>query len=150
MQRISKFLGEEEVPDWASTLNCPKRQPSGILGFSGSAKFQWQSDPEGTGPRFELGPLDVVFPDGKLSLVVGPTGSGKSALLAALLGGTAPVPAWLSCARADAFFKKKIEMHCMAGNVHIDKTNRQVAFCGQNPCENLQFPSLTFANVLKG
>jgi ABC-type transport system involved in cytochrome bd biosynthesis fused ATPase/permease subunit len=137
MQRIAKFLDEEEVPDWASTLTSSKKQSSGILGFSGSAKFQWQSDAGGTGSRFELGPLDVIFPDGKLSLVVGPTGSGKSALLSALLGGTAPVLVCITCARADAlFFKKKLEMHCMTGNVHIDKTNRQVAFCGQNPCEN--------------
>ena len=37
--------------------------------------------------RFVLGPLDVRFPKGLLSLISGPTGSGKSALLNALLGG---------------------------------------------------------------
>ena len=60
------------------------------IGFS-EASFEWQ-DPSGTtaapSTRFRLGPLDVVFPAGKLTIVSGATGSGKSALLAALLGGT--------------------------------------------------------------
>jgi ABC-type transport system involved in cytochrome bd biosynthesis fused ATPase/permease subunit len=60
------------------------------IGFS-EASFEWQ-DPSSstTSPSptcFQLGPLDVVFPTGKLSIVRGATGSGKSALLAALLGG---------------------------------------------------------------
>lgn len=36
--------------------------------------------------RFQLRDIDVLFPVGKLSLIVGPTASGKSALLMALLG----------------------------------------------------------------
>ncbi|KAG9037596.1 hypothetical protein FRB95_004816 [Tulasnella sp. JGI-2019a] len=36
--------------------------------------------------HFELKDIDVLFPVGQLSLVVGPTASGKSALLMALLG----------------------------------------------------------------
>ncbi|KAF9360285.1 hypothetical protein BGX26_009968 [Mortierella sp. AD094] len=36
--------------------------------------------------RFQLKNLNVEFPVGKLSVIVGPTGSGKSALLLALLG----------------------------------------------------------------
>lgn len=35
---------------------------------------------------FELRDIDVVFPSGKLTLVTGPTASGKSSLLHALLG----------------------------------------------------------------
>ncbi|KAG9076565.1 hypothetical protein FRC06_009443, partial [Ceratobasidium sp. 370] len=35
---------------------------------------------------FELKDIGVIFPEGVISLVCGPTGSGKSALLAALLG----------------------------------------------------------------
>jgi ABC-type multidrug transport system fused ATPase/permease subunit len=37
-------------------------------------------------PAFELRDISVVFPTGKLSLVTGPTASGKTALLLALLG----------------------------------------------------------------
>ena len=38
-------------------------------------------------PEFELRDINVKFPTGKLSLVSGPTGSGKSSLFLALLGG---------------------------------------------------------------
>ena len=95
MERIQDFLEEDEVPDWASTLSTPMPNSSHIMddriGFS-EASFEWQ-DPSGTtaapsSTRFRLGPLDVVFPAGKLTIVSGATGSGKSALLAALLGGT--------------------------------------------------------------
>lgn len=37
---------------------------------------------------FELRGINVDFPIGKLSLVIGPTGSGKTSLLLALLGGS--------------------------------------------------------------
>lgn len=96
MQRIEDFLREEEVDDWASSLAAPvKNQHAGVgeedtltAGFS-NAIFLWpgtlSTDP--TPSSFELGPLNVIFPPGGLSLVSGPTGSGKSALLAALLGG---------------------------------------------------------------
>ena len=35
---------------------------------------------------FELSDINVVFPDGEITLVTGPTASGKTALLMALLG----------------------------------------------------------------
>ncbi|KAK7058500.1 hypothetical protein VNI00_002134 [Paramarasmius palmivorus] len=86
MQRIEKFLDEEEVPEWASTLNSttPTSNDSPArLGFS-DATFQWQS----AGPdQFQLGPLNLFFPEGQITLLSGPTGSGKSSVLAALLGG---------------------------------------------------------------
>lgn len=36
---------------------------------------------------FQLSEINVVFPKGKMSLIVGPTASGKTALCLALLGG---------------------------------------------------------------
>jgi ABC-type siderophore export system fused ATPase/permease subunit len=94
MQRIEDFLEEDEVPDWASTLSIPMPNSSHVMddrvGFS-EASFEWQSSSSSTATpspsRFRLGPLDIVFPTGKLTIVSGATGSGKSALLAALLGG---------------------------------------------------------------
>jgi ABC-type transport system involved in cytochrome bd biosynthesis fused ATPase/permease subunit len=94
MQRMQDFLKEDEVPDWASTLFAPVQNSSRVInnkvGFSG-ASFEWQDFSTNTAAsssaRFQLGPLDVVFPTGKLTIVSGATGSGKSALLAALLGG---------------------------------------------------------------
>ncbi|KAF8969063.1 hypothetical protein BGZ46_010749 [Entomortierella lignicola] len=44
------------------------------------------ADVEAIQERFQLKNINVDFPIGKLSVIVGPTGSGKSALLLALLG----------------------------------------------------------------
>ncbi|KAM6498749.1 P-loop containing nucleoside triphosphate hydrolase protein, partial [Amanita muscaria] len=112
MQRIDKFLGEPEVPDWASTLATTVRSSNqDLIGFV-HATFTWEStDDKMTNLPFRLGPLDLIFPRGQLTLISGPTGSGKSAMLAALLG----------------------EMGCMSGDVYLDKTRHQVAYCGQNP-----------------
>ncbi|GJJ10347.1 hypothetical protein Clacol_004573 [Clathrus columnatus] len=42
--------------------------------------------------KFELRDINIVFPEGKLTLVTGPTASGKSALLMALLGEMTMLP----------------------------------------------------------
>jgi len=104
------------VPDWVSSLKSTPDGRSLLpakIGFE-KATLQWntgkQSDVKPAGdakktsarspsttngtiaieqeevPRFSLTDLDVVFPIGKLSLITGPTGSGKSAILTALLG----------------------------------------------------------------
>lgn len=97
MQRIEDFLREEEVDDWACSLSAPiKNRHNGNVeeypltaGFS-NAVFRWPGMPtttDTTPSSFLLGPLNVTFPPGGLSIVSGPTGSGKSAFLAALLGG---------------------------------------------------------------
>jgi ABC-type siderophore export system fused ATPase/permease subunit len=89
MQRIEEFLSESEVPKWASTLaGSNPVNSNGDIRFS-SATFEWPSLPKSvvSPSRFELGPIDLTFPKSKLTLVSGATGSGKSALLSALLGG---------------------------------------------------------------
>ncbi|KZT38562.1 P-loop containing nucleoside triphosphate hydrolase protein [Sistotremastrum suecicum HHB10207 ss-3] len=42
--------------------------------------------------RFELRDVNIVFPEGKITVVTGPTASGKSALLMALLGEMTTIP----------------------------------------------------------
>lgn len=94
MQRIEEFLKEDEVPDWASTLSGTsvepiiKRDEEVDIGFS-DASFEWKqaSTSDAVPSRFNLGLLNTKFPAGKLTIVSGATGSGKSALLVALLGG---------------------------------------------------------------
>lgn len=89
MQRIEAFLNEDEVPEWASSLTClDTKAKKAKIGFA-RASFTWMpsADIDEPGDNFILGPLDIDFPLGELSLVTGATGSGKSALLAALLGG---------------------------------------------------------------
>lgn len=95
MQRIEEFLKENEVPLWACSLERDVGPPATEsahdtvdVGFK-AATFEWSSGSASSDApaRFQLGPLDVVFPQGNLSIVSGATGSGKSALLEALLGG---------------------------------------------------------------
>lgn len=118
MQRIEHFLDENEVPEWASSMKTSESGSHPVsehkIGFE-KASFEWHGLPKAASSqsRFQLGPLDICFPKGKLTLVSGSTGSGKSALLAALLG----------------------EMHCTSGTVHMDKMNHAVAYCAQNPCQ---------------
>jgi ABC-type siderophore export system fused ATPase/permease subunit len=89
MQRIEEFLKEDEVPDWASSLknNGSPCDEADDIGFE-YATFEWNVHPaKKKNDSFQLGPLNVVFPKGKLTLVSGATGSGKTALLLSLLGG---------------------------------------------------------------
>ncbi|KAG6919005.1 hypothetical protein DXG01_009715 [Tephrocybe rancida] len=88
MQRIEGFFEESEVPEWASALSSKSDTPNVEIGFL-CATFEWPTTPKAipTLSRFELGPLNLTFPKGKLSLVSGSTGSGKTALLASMLGG---------------------------------------------------------------
>ncbi|KAJ3535367.1 hypothetical protein NMY22_g6525 [Coprinellus aureogranulatus] len=116
MQRIEGLLKEDEVPIWACSLgrdsSAELSRHTTEVGFR-DATFQWQTTKDGVGvsSRFTLGPLSIVFPKDKLSIVSGATGSGKSALLQALLG----------------------EMKCISGEVLIDKSSHQVAYCAQTP-----------------
>ena len=91
-------MREEEVDAWASDLmrECePLHDKIERLGFE-HARFGWNLDTDDCVHRhFELGPLDLDFPLGQVSLVTGATGSGKSALLAALLGGKRVIPSAL-------------------------------------------------------
>ncbi len=130
MQRIEKFLAEPEVPDWATSLKREAQPSSSVeaeVGFE-NATFGWDIATDDVPSRFTLGPLDIKFPPGKLSLVSGPTGSGKSALLVAMLGG-----ACSASKVAERSLKCRAEMHCTSGRVLLNKAGHQVAYCAQNP-----------------
>ncbi|QRW13623.1 ABC transporter transmembrane region [Ceratobasidium sp. AG-Ba] len=109
--RIAAFLSEDEVPAGVSSLKSPVRPRSNpgkeMRIINGS--FVWNSsqtqtaesvhedaaqhqrtlsfdDDDDSETRFELLDVDLTIPEGKLTLVTGPTASGKTALLMALLG----------------------------------------------------------------
>jgi ABC-type multidrug transport system fused ATPase/permease subunit len=140
MQRIEAYLHEDEVEDWATSLKqnvipvpsslAEENASTFEVGFE-QASFKWHmtrpktsssipgavdSDPEyihdsGSKSTCQLVNLNIDFPIGQLSLITGPTGSGKSSLLAALLG----------------------EMDRVSGKVKLLKANHQVAYAGQFP-----------------
>lgn len=115
MQRIEGLLAEQEVPEWAlslSTVDTGSEADFSDIGFN-NATFEWHGvhKESMTETHFQLGPLDIKFPKGQLSLISGATGAGKSAMLTALLG----------------------EMHCLSGDVFINKRRHQVAYCAQTP-----------------
>ncbi|KAG8716744.1 hypothetical protein FRC09_015283 [Ceratobasidium sp. 395] len=129
LERIDKYLSEEDVPDFVSTLKrsapAPYAPVDTRLGCEGG-RFRWPTAsskstpaPEKPAPKgglwhrflvflrfrnpeakptaedrgdeeeerpFELSDISVVFPEGVLSIVFGPTGCGKSSLLSAILG----------------------------------------------------------------
>ncbi|KAJ7173895.1 hypothetical protein C8R43DRAFT_1094036 [Mycena crocata] len=61
--------------------------PPGSIGGSTALGEDSESDDEGSQNRkFKLRDISVLFPEGKLSVITGPTASGKTALLMALLG----------------------------------------------------------------
>ncbi|KAK9359938.1 P-loop containing nucleoside triphosphate hydrolase protein [Lipomyces starkeyi] len=82
MKRIDRFLSEHGTTKYEQ-LSMPKDGNSPYIGFQ-DASFSW-----GTGIKereFKLLNLMIDFPVGKLTVIVGPTGSGKTSLLMALLG----------------------------------------------------------------
>ena len=109
LARIAKFLDEDEVPDQVSSIKHTSTTTSALqtgLGIE-NASFKWNeveeedeqtkkishapdssatsgttlADTDETDHKFELRDLSVMFPEGALSLITGPTASGKTALL---------------------------------------------------------------------
>ncbi|PWW78180.1 P-loop containing nucleoside triphosphate hydrolase protein [Tuber magnatum] len=90
IDRVEEYLSEEETekyhqlkqPDEAD-LNAP------LIGFRDAA-FSWgnkkQIKNKGMGSAFQLQDLNIEFAPGYLNVIAGPTGSGKTSLLMALLG----------------------------------------------------------------
>ncbi|CAE6434528.1 unnamed protein product [Rhizoctonia solani] len=121
MQRIQTFLDETEVEDWASSI---KRADEALdtevvskkIGLQ-DATFIWHlnpseaQDPAKSHSNFKLVDITLEFPLGRLTLITGATGSGKSSILAALLG----------------------EMTCVTGQVYLDKRQHAVSYAGQHP-----------------
>ncbi|KAE9378407.1 P-loop containing nucleoside triphosphate hydrolase protein [Stipitochalara longipes BDJ] len=77
VRRIEKFLDAPEKEDNTFAGDTVK--------FC-NATISWPSDTEMTHNMFLLTDLNLTFPRQELSIISGPTGSGKSLLLAAILG----------------------------------------------------------------
>ncbi|GME70934.1 unnamed protein product [Ambrosiozyma monospora] len=81
LKRIDDFFLEAETSKY-DQLTKPGTSTSPKVGFE-NATFAWDTEEDAT---FKLHDLNISFKVGKLNLIVGPTASGKSSLLLALLG----------------------------------------------------------------
>lgn len=81
LDRVSDFLDEPESTKYEQ-LSLPKDPNSPDVGFQ-NASFSWSNGRKGD---FKLRDIDIEFKKGKLNVIVGATGSGKTSLLLALLG----------------------------------------------------------------
>ncbi|GME76483.1 unnamed protein product [Ambrosiozyma monospora] len=81
LNRVDEFFSEAETTKY-DQLTKPGTSTSPKVGFE-NATFAWDSEEDAT---FKLHDLNISFKVGKLNLIVGPTASGKSSLLLALLG----------------------------------------------------------------
>ncbi|KAL7412630.1 hypothetical protein BDY24DRAFT_442169 [Mrakia frigida] len=88
LDRLDAFLHQSEVIDEfdEDRVVPPHPKSSSFIGFS-NATFAWLREEKADKDvrNFRLN-LDVEFVPGEINLVSGPTGSGKSSVLAALLG----------------------------------------------------------------
>ncbi|KAF3992366.1 hypothetical protein FT663_02293 [Candidozyma haemuli var. vulneris] len=81
LDRVSDFLEEDETSKYEQ-LGQKRTENSPVIGFE-DASFSWNSTSDAD---FKLRNLNIAFKPGKLNVVIGPTGAGKTSLLMALLG----------------------------------------------------------------
>ena len=86
VNRVEEFLNEDETEKNTQLLQV-KNHESGepIIGFK-RATFSWGSRRKDGSTPFRMIDMDIKFHVGHLNVVAGPTGSGKTSLLMALLG----------------------------------------------------------------
>lgn len=81
VDRVGEFLEEEETTKYDQLSNKPDEN-SPVIGFE-NASFSWNAS---SSNDFKLRDINVAFKEGKLNVIIGPTGAGKTSLLLALLG----------------------------------------------------------------
>lgn len=114
-------------------LNAPEKSeyivPSESVSFENAA-FAWPSDSQDEDPdRFILREVNLRFPANELSVISGPTGSGKSLLLAAILGEADRISGAIKVPRAQSLHDRH-DMKATKGTWILD---HNVAFVAQIP-----------------
>lgn len=93
LDRVDKYLNEEETDKYDQLHASSVAEGPAMIGLekatltwgTGKPSPQTSSTADGA-DAFRLINVDVNFPVGRLSIIAGPTGSGKTSLLMALLG----------------------------------------------------------------
>ena len=89
VDRVEEFLNEDETDKYSQLLHTDKDESGEtMIGFQ-RATFTWggkDSRKNDGSTAFELIDMDIKFHVGQLNVIAGPTGSGKTSLLMALLG----------------------------------------------------------------
>ncbi|GAA5893134.1 hypothetical protein JCM6882_003894 [Rhodosporidiobolus microsporus] len=87
LNRIDEYLHEEETHKYSVLAEPPSKDCK--VGFV-DGSFTWAGEDEAReNPNvFRLDKLNLRFPEGKLSIILGPVGSGKTTILMSLLGET--------------------------------------------------------------
>eukprot|EP00210_Caulerpa_lentillifera_P008090 g7724.t1 len=77
LRRLEGFMMSQEQPNEPPSDPVPKGEPAIVV----KGNFTWNTKEDAV-----LKELDLLIPSGALTIVVGPTGSGKTSLLSSLLG----------------------------------------------------------------
>lgn len=89
LDRVAAFLAEEETMKYQILSSKLQTADGPRIGFV-HGTFSWASQREmldnPQNQAFQIRNLEVEFPVGELSVITGPTGSGKTSMLMALLG----------------------------------------------------------------
>ena len=80
VRRISEFLKACELDPEVITRVSPMESNDNVIAIEGN--YTWDDE----GNEVGLADLNLVFPRGSMTMIIGETGSGKSALLSAILG----------------------------------------------------------------
>lgn len=86
VDRVEEFLNEEETEKYAQLRQSKDLLDGGTRIALRQATLTWGSKGPDASEAFRLIDVDVDFVIGKLNVIAGPTGSGKTSLLMALLG----------------------------------------------------------------
>ncbi|KAK4945550.1 Transporter of the ATP-binding cassette (ABC) [Elasticomyces elasticus] len=86
VDRVEQFLDEEETEKYSQLRYGRRRSlPTTRIALD-NATLTWSTSSSDAAEAFRLINANVDFPIGQLSVIAGPTGSGKTSLLMALLG----------------------------------------------------------------
>lgn len=120
LDRVDDFLNEPETNKYEQ-LKAPKLPDDPVAGFK-DASFSWNPNSEND---FKLRDISIDFQIGKLNVIIGPTGSGKTSLLLALLGE-------MHLTKGEVFLPGFIPRHELVIDPNTGLTD-SVAYCSQSP-----------------